>query len=132
MFVYDLLTNKHAITSRSLTPILDGAMHLDDPNSIVSKWVRYINEYDKTEAPMRTLSELNKIPDLKTKFGTDAKSNDRMIPDGTDAMMDFDLDPNIPIQQTRHLAGFVKPDVLPLFVKLDNFGVQTILHRNDL
>lgn len=119
MFVYDLLVNKHNISRNSISPLLDGSLQLADDTSIASKWVKYINEYDKSEVLIKKLGETSYLPDLRSK-----RANDNFEPE-----FSYDEDPT---QQSsrRRLSSFVDPSILPLFVFKDKFTEIPMIDKN--
>lgn len=125
MYIYDLLVNKHAAGGNSITMLLDGNLNIEDPDSIVSKWVRYVNKYDKAVSTYANLEEVNKIPDLKDIFG-----RNKELP-GYDIYEDS-FDPLIGSIGSKRPSWAVNPTYLPLFVSVKNFGMQVLLHRNAL
>lgn len=125
MYIYDLLVNKHAAGGNSITMLLDGNLNIEDPDSIVSKWVRYVNKYDKAVSTYANLEEVNKIPDLKDIFG-----RNKELP-GYDIYEDS-FDPLIGSMGSKRPSWAVNPTYLPLFVSVKNFGMQVLLHRNAL
>lgn len=124
MFVYDLLVNKHATGGNSITMLLDNNLNLDDPNNIVSKWVKYINSYDKMISTYSNLEEVKKIPNLKDKFGRET-NNDYM-------MYDVEIDPLLSSMKSKRPSWAINPTYFPFFTSIKNFGMQVLVYRNVL
>ncbi len=128
MFIYDLLVHKHTTSSSSITLLLDDRLKLKDKNSIVSRWVRFVNKYDKMPLNFSNLKEITNLPNLKDTWGRDKKEAATVYED----MIDDMYDPIFNERLINRASWLVNPDYLPLYVSTENFGIKALLSRGEL
>ena len=140
LFVYDLLVNKHGLGGGSFTLLLDNNLQLDNPNSIVSKWLRYLKEYDTiTPTYSQNLVEIKELPDLKDSFGRTKSNEDKYFENidmGGDYMdMVEGMEEGYSYQETVKSSRPIwamNPNYMPLFVSIDNYKNVPLINRTAL
>lgn len=120
LFLYDLLIYKRSLNKNSLSIFLDGNIDLNNTNSILYKYIDYINKYDDAEFVYTTLTELGSLPKLEK-----LRSEDNFIMDNMENFEDIS-----PIYFKKRPSWSINPNYLPLFVDLTNFGYQTLISKN--
>lgn len=120
MFMYDLLNYKHTINRNSFSILFDGNIHLDDDNNLITKWIKFVNNYDSLDITYPTLLELSSIPNLESL----ERNNMYEEPIDIEAINVY--------KKTQRPRWSIDPNYMPLFVKVDAFNNQTLMNRNIL
>lgn len=118
LFLYDLLVNKHTVGSNNITQIFDNKINLDNPSSLVRKWIEFINEYDR----MNTLYE--DINTDITKLGIKRKKEDDDYPD--DGIY-IDIS-----KRSYDKALYQDPNKFPLYINKKILGLDSLFNIADV
>lgn len=122
LFMYDLLVGKHAV-GNSMSILLDANIKLADPNNIVSKWVKYLNEYDSQSTTYRKLDEITKIPVLKKTIAAFAKKDLEYY--GGEDIDDLFSHRSF----TSRPVWAPDPNLLPLFTVVSKIGTNMLYNK---
>ena len=114
MWIYNALCHKNQVGKRTLGVFLDN-FDLSDTNNIMYKWIKFVNDYDQDSIVYSSLSELFNVVKTASSFTPED---------------DFEYEE---VKQHNTVpAGFVKPEIFPLFVKMDEFIRQSLKNENSL
>ena len=121
MTIYDLLIYKHTINKNSLSLFLDG--EISNPNSVMYKYIQYVNDYDNSDFVLGKLKEVSSLKSLESILKVNM--DDFVIDDYNEYLLFDTKVSTIP-------SWAIDPEYFPLFVDIDNFNNQSLLSKNYL
>lgn len=114
LFIYDLLVNKHSLGANSITQLFDNKIDLSNSDSIISKWVSFVNEYDDNFLPYENYSaDIHSLGFQKKRYSNDYE------------MINYR-------RRTYDRARYNDPNKFPLYINKKILGINSLFKIKDV
>lgn len=128
LYLYNLIVNPNPLSKSSMSSLFDVGLDLTDDESLISKWTKFINDYDKNIGGYFNFSkDINELGFNHKGEKSDQEADDTII-------LDIDLLDHLGVSYapSYNTSKYIDPDELPLFISKDELGIDTLYRRRDV